>query len=63
MIATSVVCNLDMPGFGKHLDLLRVNTLNELEMCLTEFEVIQRELNSDEVQCEIERGEFTIVWS
>ena len=36
-----------MPSFGKHLDLLSINTIDKVEVCVTEFEVIQREKDAD----------------
>jgi len=40
-----------MPSFGKHLDLLRVNTIDKVEVCVAELEIIQRKLDSDALQC------------
>ena len=54
MVATSVVCHLNVPGLWEHLDLLRVNALYELEMSLTKLKVVESELHTNEVQSQVE---------
>jgi len=62
VVAASVVGDLDVPGFGQHLDLLCVNTIDKVEVCVAKLEIVQRELDADALQRKVEGGEFPVVW-
>ena len=61
MVASFVVGYLDMPGFWQHVNLLSVYALNVAEVRITELEVVEGELHTDEVQGEVERGKLAVV--
>ena len=53
MVAAFVIGHLHVPRLGQHVDLLCVYSLNELEVCVAELEVVECEVDSNEVQGQV----------